>query len=128
MGLGTTESDAKESVNMDSEVEVVDVRVGGQCIKSPFSHDVAEELVLRQIYMDGDCDPVEDANFAEMKAEASLKSMKQLRVSLLEGRIRMLTTMTITTVVMCRWMTLRTSRRVIIMTRKSIFWMIPWKI
>ena len=71
MGWGTTEPDAKETVNMDTEVEVVDVRVGGQCSKSPFSHDVAEELVLRQIYMDGDCDPVEDANFAEMKAEAS---------------------------------------------------------
>ena len=71
MCWGTPEPEDKDPVNMDTEEEVVEVPVEGQCSKTPFSQDVAEELVLRQIFMDGDCDPVEDANFAEMKAEAS---------------------------------------------------------
>ena len=69
MSWGTPEVEDEEPVNMNTEVEVVKVHMGGQCSKSPFSQDVAEELVLRQ--MDGDCDPVEDASWAEMKAEAS---------------------------------------------------------
>ena len=71
MGWGTPEPEVKEPVDMETEEEVVEVPVEGQCSKTPSSQDVAEEHVLRQIYMDGDCDPVEDANFAEMKAEAS---------------------------------------------------------